>query len=478
MKGIIIEKKWHSAIVMTNNGQFHRLYFPFGKEVADEVVLSRQPRMQLAVATMAVFFLVAGLVGYNTRFQTAAYGFVSIEVNPAAEFQINKYGVVVEAVPLNGEAEAILSQISYRWRSIEKVAADYVAQALATGLIDRPEEARILVTISGIEGADMDQLARRLAAIEAAQQTRLDQMEVAAETDYRQVTSEVRQEAVNLGVATGTWERIQRGEAMAYTFFELEIESGDDELEVIYRQRAHSFEAEVEWELRGTEWEREGPRALEYLLPILRRLELRSGMSRDEVIQRVVTAFEWPSQVDEFSLTAVLTDGSRISFEWTGRAGTPVSPQGDQIPDDDDDDDWDDDEDDEDDRIGGTPSTEPVAPSDASSSAAPAPVIVYFGLDIDGDDDHELDVEYDARSGGASADVEFEQNGRTIADLEGQAAVDYLLPRFVQMNLQPGMSRQQVIDRVLTAFGWHGVYEDFEIEVIFDTGDRIQFEID
>src|SRR5690554_1086517 len=130
MRGIIIEKKWHSAIVMTNNGQFRRLYFPFGKEVADEVVLQHQPRMQFAVATMAVFFLVAGLVGYNTRFQSAAYGFVSIEVNPAAEFQINKYGVVVEAVPLNGDAQAILSEISYRWRSIEKVAADYVAQAL------------------------------------------------------------------------------------------------------------------------------------------------------------------------------------------------------------------------------------------------------------------------------------------------------------------------------------------------------------
>ena len=99
MRGIIIEKKWHSAIVMTNNGQFRRLYFPFGREVADEVVLSRQPRMQFAVAAMAVFLLVAGLVGYNTRFQSAAYGFVSIEVNPAAEFQINQYGVVVEAVP-------------------------------------------------------------------------------------------------------------------------------------------------------------------------------------------------------------------------------------------------------------------------------------------------------------------------------------------------------------------------------------------
>ena len=477
MRGIIIEKKWHSAIVMTNNGQFRRLYFPFGKEVADEVVLQRQPRMQFAVAAMAVFFLVAGLVGYNTRFQSAAYGFVSIEVNPAAEFQINQYGVVVEAVPLNTDAEAILSEISYRWRAIERVAADYVAQALAAGLIDNPEEARILVTISGIEGADMEALERRLAAIETAQRQRLAQMNVTAETDYRQVTPEVRQEAATLGVATGTWERLQRGAEIAYTVFDLEIESGDDDkLEVEYRQETHGFTAEVEWELGSTEWEREGSRALEYLLPILRRLELRSGMSQDDVMQRVVTAFEWPGQVDEFSLTAVLTDGSRISFEWDREDTAPPStPQPIPVEDDDDDDDeWDDDDEDDNDGISAAPSSE-----QAPATTLSTPVIVYFDLEVDGDDDTELDVEYEVSSGGSvSADIEFEQNDRTIADLEDQAAVNYLVPILDRLNLQPGMSRQQVMDRVLAAFGWRGGYEDFEIEVVFDTGERISFKID
>ncbi len=347
MRGIIIEKKWHSAIVMTQNGQFRRLYFPFGKEVADEVFLQRQLSLRFAVAAMAVFFLVTGLVGYNTLFQATAYGFVSIEVNPAAEFQINKYGVVVDAVPLNGEANEILSEINYRWRSIEKVSADYVGQTLAAGFIDRPEEARIFVTISGVEGADTEELSQRLATIEAAQKNRLEKMAVPAETDYRQVTPEVRREASALGVATGTWERIQKGEEMTYTHFELEIGSGDDDkLEVAYQQETHNFEAEVEWELRDAEWKHEGARALEYLLPIFRRLELDPGMSQNEMIQRVVTAFEWSAEVTEFSLTTVLTDGSRINFEWNRNSTTPLpTPAPISVEDDDDDDDDDDFED-------------------------------------------------------------------------------------------------------------------------------------
>jgi hypothetical protein len=474
MRGIIIEKKWHSATVMTNNGQFRRLYFPFGKEVADEVFLQRQSRMQFAVAAMAVIILMAGLVGYNTRFQTTAYGFVSIEVNPAAEFQINKYGVVVDAVPLNGEAEAILAEISYRWRTIEKVAADYVAQALAAGLIEYPEQARILVTISGIDGADEARLAQRLEAIQSAQAARLVQMDVNAETDYRQVTPEIRQEAASLGVATGTWERLQQGEEITFSFFDLEIESGDDELEVYYRKLTHGFEAEVEREQDGREWEREGAAALEYLLPILRKIQLTPAMNREEIIQRITAAFDWPASVSEFSLEAVLIDGSRITIEGTGRlpAQPPAAVDDDDDWDDDDwdDDDWDDDDEWDDDDRGEQP------PVQQLSQRAAGPAIVYFDLEIDGDDDEELDVEYErSTSGSVSADVEFELDDREILDLEGQAAVNYLLPLFREMNLQPGMSRRQVVDRVIAAFGWPGGYDEFEIEILFEDGSRISF---
>ena len=418
MRGIIIEKKWHSAIVMTHNGQFRRLYFPIGREVADEVTLGRQPSLPFAVAAMALIFLVVGLVGWNTRFQPAAYGFVSIEVNPAAEFHINKYGVVVEGTPLNGEAWEILTEISYRWRSIERVASDYVTQALAAGFIDHPEEARILVTISGIEGADSDRLARRLASIETAQKERLEQMAMTAETDYRQVTPTVRQEAASLGVATGTWERIQQGEEIPYTYFDLEIESGDDELEVTYHQKTHSFEAEVEWESGDTDWELEGSRALEYLLPILRRLKLTPEMSREMIVQQVVTAFEWPSPVDEFSLTAQLTDGRRISFEMSSAPQEHLPADDNQI----------------------TEAFPDQTPSTPPSTDPSTPEIVFFDLEIEGNDDDELEVEYEKRPGeSATAEVEFEQKDRTIVDLDDQAAVNYLMPRFSQMDLRPGM---------------------------------------
>ena len=475
MRGIIIEKKWHSAIVMTNDGRFRRLYLPFGKEVADEVVLERQPRMQFAVAAMAVIFLMAGVVGLNTRFQGTAYGFVSIEINPAAEFQINRYGVVVEAHPLNQKAEQVLGEISFRWRAIERVAADYVAQALAAGLIDHPDQARILVTISGIEGADEARLTQRLEAIQTAQAARLAQMAVEAETDYRQVTNETRQEAISLGIATGTWERIRQNEEIPFLLFDLEIEAENEELEVYYRKLAHGFEAELEWEGRGRDLELEGARAIETLLPIFRSLELHQHMSQEEIIQRVTTAFGWSVEVEEFSLEARLVDGSTIVFEASGVDATQV-PVRETEPDDDDDDDWDDDND-------SSVSEAPWQPQPTATAEALSIVMFeLFELEIEGDDgndDDELEVTYRRHpSGSSEAEVEFEQDDRKILDLEGQAAVDYLLPRFRQMALQPGMSRQQVVDRVISAFGWQGSFEEFQLEVIFENGERISFAID
>lgn len=473
MRGIIIEKKWHSAIVMTNDGRFRRLYLPFGREVADEVILEQQPRMQFAVAAMTVIFLMAGVLGLNTRFQGAAYGFVSIEINPAAEFQINKYGVVVEAHPLNGKAEQVLSEISYRWRSIEAVAADYVAQSLAAGLIDHPDQARILVTISGIEGADETRLAQRLKAIQEAQAARLAQMAVAAETDYRQVTAETRQEAASLGLATGTWERLQKNEEIPFLLFDLEIEGEDQELEVFYRKLDHGFEAELEWEGSGRDVELEGTRAMETLLPLFRNLTLHPSMSQAEIVLRVTTAFGWTADMEEFSLEARLVDGSYIAFETEAGEAIQTPASDDDWDGDDDDDDWDDD-----DRSGVSPAPQQTQPSTPAVFAS----IVSFELEIEGDDDNdddELDVTYRRHaSGSAEAEVELEQDDRIILDLEGQAAVDYLLPRFRQMNLQPGMSRQQVVEQVLAAFGWRGGFEEFDLEVVFENGERISIEID
>ncbi|MDW7671381.1 MAG: YusW family protein [Bacillota bacterium] len=103
-----------------------------------------------------------------------------------------------------------------------------------------------------------------------------------------------------------------------------------------------------------------------------------------------------------------------------------------------------------------------------------------FDLEIEGDDDDdELDVDFELYSNSRyKAEVDIELEDRKDADLEGQAALDYLLPIFNRMDIKASMTRQQIVNEVIRAFDWRYGYEEFELEVRFKDGTRIEIEID
>ncbi len=96
-------------------------------------------------------------------------------------------------------------------------------------------------------------------------------------------------------------------------------------------------------------------------------------------------------------------------------------------------------------------------------------------IDDDDDDDKELDIEYEVHSSGnITAKVE-RKNHRT---LYGQDAINYLQPILKNLNISSSMSRQEIMDKVMSSFSWTGPYEEFDIEVRFFDGSTIKFEID
>ncbi len=100
---------------------------------------------------------------------------------------------------------------------------------------------------------------------------------------------------------------------------------------------------------------------------------------------------------------------------------------------------------------------------------------IEFNLEIESDD-RELSVDFELKNGSFYAEVEIEKDGKEI-ELEGSAALDYLLPILEKLNINPSMSRPQIVDSVLVAFGWTFPYEEFEIEVKFIDGSSIDFEV-
>ncbi len=453
MRGIIIEKKGLSVIVMTNNGEFQKHYFQFGKEIGDELVFRNKTKTyQRAIAVMAMLMVMIGAASWNYLFQSTPYGYVSVDVNPSVEFQMNRFGYVTHATPLNPEGDEVLSSIQYRRRKIDQVVSDYLYEVMMSGYYEDQDHPRILVAISGVEGADPDLLEDRLRNILEAQQEVLASFTITIEKDFKQVTPEMRQEASSLGISAGRWEELKQRKIIPFEVFELEIESDAREISVDYRLESDGFKAVVEDHREdGVEVERTGAAALDYLIPILQKLEIDPSMGSLEIMERVVHAFEWRGDFEEFEIELKQHDGSTIRFQWKREENNEVER----------------------------------APKEEESQERPKPEplpietlsIVKFELEIERDD-VEMEVDFERENGSAEAEIEFEREDQKEIELEGQAALDYLLPILENLNLHPSMSRQEVISRVTAGFNWQGGFDEFEIEVKFSDGSIIEFEID
>jgi hypothetical protein len=104
---------------------------------------------------------------------------------------------------------------------------------------------------------------------------------------------------------------------------------------------------------------------------------------------------------------------------------------------------------------------------------------IKFDLEIEGDDDdNELEVEFELYSNGYKAEVEIELDDHKEVELSGERALDYLLPIFKAMDLNASMSQEEIINAVIDAFDWNYGYEEFELEVRFRNGARIEIDIE
>jgi hypothetical protein len=229
--------------------------------------------------------------------------------------------------------------------------------------------------------------------------------------------------------------------------FDLEVERGDDDdhdLDISFDPLDDDdwddLDVEIDYEGRS-DVDLEGEAALDYLLPILEDLEIDAEMSDEAIIDAVLDAFDWTLDYEDFELEVRFADGSRIDIEIG----------------------------DSDDRVMSLP--------DAYDDLD----ILVFDLEVErgDDDDHDLDISFDPLDDDDwdDLDVEIDYEGRSDVNLEGEAALDYLLPILEDLEIDAEMSDEAIIDAVLDAFDWTLDYEDFELEVRFADGSRIDIEI-
>ena len=105
-------------------------------------------------ALAAAACLLAVVVGFRLYSEPAAY--VGIDINPSLELSVNAFGTVIDARPLNEDADAVLQGVALEGRSYEDALATLLQSEALSTYID--EDAYVSVGVT----TDDDALASRL----------------------------------------------------------------------------------------------------------------------------------------------------------------------------------------------------------------------------------------------------------------------------------------------------------------------------
>jgi uncharacterized membrane protein YgcG len=141
---------------------------------------SRQFRLLASVAALVAVFTVSAFA------YTTPVGYVSIDVNPSIQYEINVLDRVLSIEAVNGDAKDIVDKLDVKNMNIQKAMRATIEELIAAGYFDDSDENGIVVTT----GSDNSKKALKL-----AEQLRLRVQEV---IDDEGKSADVQSEAVGL----------------------------------------------------------------------------------------------------------------------------------------------------------------------------------------------------------------------------------------------------------------------------------------
>lgn len=97
-----------------------------------------------------------------------------------------------------------------------------------------------------------------------------------------------------------------------------------------------------------------------------------------------------------------------------------------------------------------------------------------FEVEIDYADDKEYEADIEKRANG-DYKVEVEDE-LTNTFLKGQDAFDHLYPILQKLEINPDSTKEEVISTVLDAFGLEENYVEFEVDIVFSDGTKLEYE--
>ncbi|WP_459500663.1 anti-sigma factor domain-containing protein [Bacillus sp. C1] len=206
-KGIVMEIKKHSVVVLTSDGEFITFKrkshsYMIGEEISFNEQEQRVPRFSIPyllkpVSLLVACFLCVFLFFYNQSEEKAS-AYVSIDINPSLEASVTKDFRVIELRACNDDGKRILKEMK-RWKNepLQDVIRTIVKQSQEDGYLTN--EKQVMLTAVTKEKSLESQLEKVMQGLKKEYETKH------VTVVYQCSTMQVRENAKKAGVGTGVY---------------------------------------------------------------------------------------------------------------------------------------------------------------------------------------------------------------------------------------------------------------------------------
>lgn len=153
LKGIVVKTKGRFMWVATEDRQFLRLPVPKdGVSQGQEVWVDPSEEISSAyhykaLAACIILLLLVGTVFAAVFPGENAVAHLALDINPSMELAINRHNLIIEAVPLNEDAELLLKDLPLKNKEVYEALKLLIHQAQTAGYLTPDKDNLILLTV-------------------------------------------------------------------------------------------------------------------------------------------------------------------------------------------------------------------------------------------------------------------------------------------------------------------------------------------
>lgn len=207
MKAVIVEIRAAYAAALTDDGCVMKLKnrnYTIGEtiEVSNTPVIQMRSVVKWASSVAAAVILC--VVSAWTYW--APYSYVSLDVNPSIEYQVNRFDRVIGVQAVNGDGDEIIQSINVTNNPVDQAVKTTIDQIAANGYLDE-DFCGIVISTSCKNEKKAGELAEQLQR-SAEEEARLKSSSVIVETVS--VDEQQRQQAKDMGVTPGKLNLVEK----------------------------------------------------------------------------------------------------------------------------------------------------------------------------------------------------------------------------------------------------------------------------